>query len=60
MHKNLKHFGQFNLWITPVWWGITDLDNDEMYKKISDPWDLLKKNKNFHFLKKNKLKYFYF
>lgn len=34
MHKNLKQFGQFNLWITPVWWGVTDLDNDEMYKKI--------------------------
>lgn len=36
MHNNLKHFEQLNLWPTPVWWGITDLDNDAMYTKIKE------------------------
>jgi len=34
MHKNLKHLEQINLWTTPIWYGIADLDNDSMYKKI--------------------------
>mgnify|MGYP001377518579 FL=1 len=36
MHKDLKFIEQLNLWITPVWWGMTNLDNEAMYKKIKE------------------------
>ena len=36
MHKDLKFIEQLNLWITPVWWGMTNLDNEVMYKKIKE------------------------
>jgi len=36
MDDKLKNFEQLTLWATPIWWGMTDLDNDAMYKKIKD------------------------